>query len=195
MARPREFDPLKTLDAAVEVFWRHGYEGASLSRLTDAMGIGKASLYAAYESKENLFIQSLARYHARIVGPWLEPLFAQEIAGLTAIEQVLERLIDRLTDSKTPPGDLLAIASVECAQGSRPLLRKVGDVMADLETGFYQALRRAQIEGTLDVRKDPRQIARALTSTAIGMSVMSRCGSEMRTLDEILQWTMQSLRG
>lgn len=195
MARPREFDPLKVLDQAMRVFWEKGYEGASLSLLTDAMGLGKASLYSAFESKENLFIQSLGRYHTRIIGPWLEPLFEPDTnQGLDTIEHVLDALIDRLTSQDTPAGCLVAIASVECVQGKRPLLRKVGDILADFETGFYQGLRKAQIDGVLDVRKDPRQIARALTSTAQGMAVMSRAGSEMRALNDISRWTMDSLR-
>ncbi len=195
MARPREFDPLKVLDAAVEVFWQRGYEGASMSQLTAAMGLGTASRYAAFESKENLFVQALGRYHTRVIGPWLEPLFEPDNKGLKTIEEVLDALVDRLVDQDTPPGCMVAVASIECAHGKRPLLRKIGDIMADFETGFYQGLRKAQIDGELDVRKDPRQIARAITSTTQGMAVMARAGSEMRALDEVCRWTMTSLRG
>ena len=195
MARPREFDPLKVLDQAMLVFWQRGYEGASLSLLTEAMGIGKASLYAAFESKDNLFLQALGRYHTRVIGPWLEPLFSPDTnQGLDTIEDVLDKLVDRLTSPDSPPGCLVAIASIECAQGQRPLLRKIGDILADFETAFYQGLRQAQIHGALDVQKDPRQIARALTSTTQGMAVLSRAGSEMRSLDDICRWTMSTLR-
>ena len=60
--RPREFDAEKALDAALEVFWRKGYEGASLPDLTEAMGINRPSLYAAFGNKEALFRKVIARY-------------------------------------------------------------------------------------------------------------------------------------
>ena len=60
--RPREFDVEKALDRALEVFWRKGYEGASLPDLTRAMGINRPSLYAAFGSKEGLFRRALDRY-------------------------------------------------------------------------------------------------------------------------------------
>ena len=60
--RPREFDTDDALGAALRVFWQKGYEGASLSDLTDAMGITRPSLYAAFGNKENLFRQALDLY-------------------------------------------------------------------------------------------------------------------------------------
>src|SRR5262245_46430670 len=60
--RPREFDPEKALDAALEVFWSKGYEGASLPDLTEAMGINRPSLYAAFGNKEELFRTVISRY-------------------------------------------------------------------------------------------------------------------------------------
>ena len=62
MGRPREFDVDKALDLALQVFWRKGYEGASMADLTEAMGITKPSLYAAFGNKEELFRKALDRY-------------------------------------------------------------------------------------------------------------------------------------
>src|SRR5437867_6950274 len=60
--RPREFDAEKALDRALKVFWRKGYEGASLPDLTRAMRINRPSLYAAFGNKEALFRKVIERY-------------------------------------------------------------------------------------------------------------------------------------
>ena len=62
--RPRAFDMDKALDAALDLFWRKGYEGTSIADLTKAMGINPPSLYAAFGGKETLFHQALDRYEA-----------------------------------------------------------------------------------------------------------------------------------
>src|SRR5215475_3677477 len=62
--RPREFDADEALDKALHVFWRQGYEGTSLTDLTEAMGISRPSLYAAFGNKEDLFRRALDRYAA-----------------------------------------------------------------------------------------------------------------------------------
>ncbi len=60
--RPREFDIEEALEAALKVFWRKGFDGASLSDLTDAMGITRPSLYCAFGNKESLFRKALDLY-------------------------------------------------------------------------------------------------------------------------------------
>ena len=67
MGRPREFDVERALDRALDVFWRNGYEGASIADLTAAMGINPPSLYAAFGNKEGLFLAALEATY--IVGP------------------------------------------------------------------------------------------------------------------------------
>src|SRR5712672_3301566 len=62
LGRPRAFDADRALDRALAVFWRNGYEGASLPALTKAMGINRPSLYAAFGNKEALFRKALQRY-------------------------------------------------------------------------------------------------------------------------------------
>ena len=60
--RPTNFDHEVALEKALQVFWSRGYEGASMSELTAALGINKPSIYAAFGNKEDLFRKALAKY-------------------------------------------------------------------------------------------------------------------------------------
>ena len=62
LGRPRGFDVDEALERAMVVFWAQGYEGASLADLTNAMGINRTSMYAAFGNKEELFRAALRRY-------------------------------------------------------------------------------------------------------------------------------------
>src|ERR1700740_2742972 len=62
MARPRKFDEATALDAAIECFWRRGYEATSLRDLTVSMGLTAPSLYNAFGDEEELFALALERY-------------------------------------------------------------------------------------------------------------------------------------
>src|SRR5437762_10822949 len=103
--RPREFDTEQALDAALEVFWRKGYEGASLPDLTEAMGINRPSLYAAFGNKEELFRTVVTRYvegPAAFVREALEEPTARGVA-----ERLLSAAVDLVTDPRNPRGCLL----------------------------------------------------------------------------------------
>ena len=87
MGRHREFDPDEALDTALQVFRRKGYEGTSISDLTDAMGITRPSLYAAFGNKEDLFRKTLDLYERQHL------CFAHEALKTSTAREVVERLL------------------------------------------------------------------------------------------------------
>src|SRR5258705_12220014 len=97
MGRPREFDVDKALDLALQVFWRKGYEGASMADLTQTMGITKPSLYSAFGNKEELFRKALDRY---VDGPGG---YVQIRLGKATARGVVEHLFYNAADAVTPP--------------------------------------------------------------------------------------------
>src|SRR5277367_1279955 len=116
MGRPRGFDTDKALEEAMEVFWRHGYEGATIAELTAAMGINPPSLYAAFGSKEGLLKAALDRYAAK------RAEFMRDVLSAPTAREVVERLLLRIADLQTdpdnPPGCLLVAGGLACGVGA-----------------------------------------------------------------------------
>src|ERR1700692_2905896 len=112
--RPRCFDLDKALDAAMQVFWRNGYEGASLSALTQAMGINRPSLYAAFGNKEALFRKALDRY----VEEWGNYVVRalSEPTARRAVERLLRGTAKSLTERCHPTGCLMVQAALSCGE-------------------------------------------------------------------------------
>ena len=118
MGRPREFDPDQVLDRALRVFWRSGYEGASMADLTEAMGITRPSLYAAFGNKEELFRKALDRY---VDGPggYVQTALAKPTAR-EVVEHLLYQAADAVTDPDNPPGCLAVQGALCCGHADLP---------------------------------------------------------------------------
>src|ERR1700742_1531975 len=104
LGRPRSFHREHALEAAMRVFWKRGFEGASLTELTEAMGINRPSLYAAFGDKAALFHEAVTRYG---VGPgrYVRRALGQPTARLVA-ETLLRGAVANATDAANPGGCL-----------------------------------------------------------------------------------------
>src|SRR5207253_2318901 len=170
--RPRSFDLDKALDAALQVFWRKGYEGASLSDLTGAMGINRPSLYAAFGGKEALFRQAVDRY---VEGPGAHVRQAlEEPTARAAVERVLRRTVDLLTDPGTPPGCLLVQGALTCGEADEPIRRELASRRATGGAALRTRFERAIAEGDLPAGADPADLARFVATVIWGLAVQAR---------------------
>ncbi|MFJ5488411.1 TetR/AcrR family transcriptional regulator, partial [Hansschlegelia beijingensis] len=145
MGRPKEFDVDEALCAALQVFWRHGYEGASLTELTEAMGITRPSLYATYGNKEELFRKVLDRYeqnHMCFVAHALA-----EPSVRSTIEKLLKGYADVLTDPMHPPGCLGVNSAVCGGEGSDAIRQELIARRSLSEETLRERLERAAAEG------------------------------------------------
>src|SRR5688500_4799575 len=117
--RPRAFDADRALGRALKVFWRKGYEGASLPDLTKAMGINRPSLYAAFGNKEALFRKVLDRYAEGPAGYARAALDAPTARGV--VERLLFGAVEMQSDRRNPRGCLLVQGALSCGDQAAPV--------------------------------------------------------------------------
>ena len=189
--RPRAFDEETVLDRAAEVFWRRGYEGASLSALTGAMGINRPSLYATFGSKEQLFKRAFARYHDRQVAVARAAL--DQPTAYASIEAFLRSSADGLTAEDHPPGCLSIQAGLACAPDNAPISEALAAGRAATEAALQQRLSRAAAEGDLPDGVDPRALARFVMVLSEGHAVHAAAGAGRADLHASVDIAMRAL--
>src|SRR5438552_1765659 len=157
VGRPRAFDVDQALDQALKVFWRKGYEGASLPDLTRAMGINRPSLYAAFGNKEALFRKVLDRY---VEGP---AAYVREALNEPTARAVAERLlhgaIDLLADPRNPRGCLMVQGALACGEAAESVRRELASRRMAGEAAVRRRFERARAEGDLPADADPADLA------------------------------------
>jgi TetR/AcrR family transcriptional regulator, copper-responsive repressor len=172
--RPREFDKDSVLDRAMLVFWRNGYEGTSLSDLTAAMNINRPSLYSAFGDKEQLFFQVLERYLETYGTKGVRQLATHANVEM-AIAAFFDCVVEQLTDSRLPPGCLIANSTLECG-GNRfeAISRRLSQCHAETEAALYRRLRLAQTQAQISKAEDVQALAQFFTATMLGMGAIAR---------------------
>jgi TetR/AcrR family transcriptional repressor of nem operon len=185
MARPREFDTDTVLEAAMTTFWRKGYESASVTDLVDATGIGRASLYNAFDDKHGLFEACIGRYAEEHAPLWRSQLADGE-RGLDDIREFLSVVRGAVANSSEdgPRGCLIMNTSVERGTTDAFVQKVAADYRADLGDAFRAALGRAVELGEIDGPIDGR--AEVLLLTAMGLFTALRAGADVAELDRLI---------
>jgi len=176
--RPRGFDADLALDAAVDVFWRRGFEGASLSELTAAMGINRPSLYAAFGDKDQLFQSALDRYVQRNMG-YVTDALAQATA-----RDVAAAFLEGNAIAVTKPGRPAGCLSVQAAvatEGSTQLA-SLTENRARIQALFADRFRRAIDEGDLPRDEHPEELAAFLITVSSGFAIRAADGTPRESL-------------
>jgi AcrR family transcriptional regulator len=189
--RPREFSIEDALDKALHVFWRRGYEGTSLADLTEAMGINRPSLYAAFGNKEELFRRALDRYIEK--GPGVGHKRAlEEPTAYGVVSRMLHHCAESLTDPKHPPGCLAVQGALTCGEASETIKNELCARRAAGELALRDRLKRAKADGDLPRTSDPEALARYISTIAHGMSVQSAGGATREELLSVVDLVLKS---
>ncbi len=193
MGRPRDFDVDQALDRALAVFWRKGYEGASLSDLTRAMRINRPSLYAAFGNKEALFRRVLDRY-AEGPAAYFREALAEPTAG-AVVERLWRTAVDRLADPRSPRGCLMVQSALACGDEAEPVRREVAARRAAVVVALRERFARAVAEGDLPACAEPAALARYVAAVNHGMAIQAADGASREEMEQVVEMALRTWHG
>lgn len=184
--RPRAFDREAALAKATRLFWAKGYSATSISDLTEAMGIGSPSLYAAFGSKEALYAEALGNYRDTNEAVVWKRFFAAETARAAADAY----LHDTATGlSQVSDGCMVTLSAVG-AEGNAELGCLVSTARKTsferVEARFRQGIADGEIPASVDIHA----LARFVQTVQSGMSILARDGATREELNAVADLAM-----
>ncbi|MEU0230730.1 MULTISPECIES: TetR family transcriptional regulator [unclassified Streptomyces] len=178
MARTKEFDPDAALRAALELFWARGYEATTMAELVEYLGVGRASIYATFGSKHELYLKALDRY-AETQDPRIVEELSAPGPALPGVRALVRRFAAEATaDEGRLNGCFVTNSAAELGPHDAAVARRVELSWEQLETLLHAALVRARAGGELPADRDPRALARMLLVLMQGMRVVGKASSD-----------------
>jgi AcrR family transcriptional regulator len=187
--RPRAFDREQALNLALDLFWRHGFEGTSTAQLTAAMGIAPPSLYAAFGSKEALFREALAAYGERY-GGFLSEAMAAPGPTRAAVKQMLQRAARQFSDVEHPLGCMVASGELQLSPANAALVVEVSGQRQVAQQAIRSRLEAARKAGELPADTDTATLSAFFAMTIQGMAVQARDGAKPALLKRLAELAM-----
>ena len=182
--RPREFCVDRALASALSVFWSKGYEGASMADLTEAMGITKPSLYAAFGNKEQLFRRALDLYESEklaYIGAALAAPTSREV-----VERLMRGAVTNMTSSCGPRGCLGVINSVACGAEAESIREEVVARADSSRRAMVDRLAQAQAQGDLPAKVNIEGLTSFVICVLQGMAVQAGNGASPEELGRLV---------
>lgn len=172
MARPREFDEMAVLEAAMNCFWAQGFEQTSVRDLAKETGISGASLYNAFGDKRSLYRQAFVHYLARTVRDRIVRL--EKLPPASAIRTFFDEIIKRSVDDEERRGCMLVNAALELAPYDPEFQKLVAEEMVFIEAFFRRRVEAGQKDGSIGDARPADELAKLLLSVLLGIRVLAR---------------------
>ncbi|MBD3918372.1 TetR/AcrR family transcriptional regulator [Paenibacillus sp. PR3] len=193
MARQREFDREKALDAAMHLFWEKGFEAASLSDLTSRMGIQRPSIYSTFGDKKGLFEAALRKYtsaHAAYVRANLQNNSSVKEAFRAFFENIVAKEY-----GKSPNWGCFCINSmVELSPHDEKFEILTREHQMYLSVIFQETIERGLRSGELESGINAKRLAQTLVVSLIGLTVFMKSRPERLFVDNSVKEILTLLR-
>ena len=191
MARPASFDREAVIERAMKAFWEHGYAATSITQLVDATHLQPGSLYAAFDSKQGLFLAVLDHYAAQTLTRLDKRLdgAADPLQGIAAFFADLSA--DR-SDARRR-GCLLVNSALEIARADADIHDRVTAHLTRIEMRLRAALEQAQRDGLLPAERSPSVLAKFLMTTVWGLRVLGSTGADARSMKQVVAQALSVL--
>ena len=184
MARAKEFDEDRAIDAAVDCFWLRGYEATSVRDLAQSMGIGGTSLYNAFGDKRALFALSLERYANRSMRERVRRLEASR-QPREAIHAFFAEIIDRSLADRDRKGCLLVNSALDVAPHDKEIGKAVAGYFDEIGAFFRRNIEAARKAGQVPKKIDAEDVSAHLLGVLVGIRVLARTGAKRKVLEAV----------
>ncbi|MCW8906490.1 MAG: TetR/AcrR family transcriptional regulator [Sedimenticola sp.] len=194
MARPAEFDRRSVLEESMRLFWQHGYANTSIQRLGKQLAMHPGSLYGAFKSKRQLFLEALECYFERS-SEQMRVLLQNDTGPLQGIRLFFQHLVDQICSDRSARGCLMINTATELASGQQDeaIRERLQAMFESHELQFRQALQAARESGELAPDKDPDVLARYLLVGIRGLRLYGQLRPGRRELESVVQQLLAPL--
>jgi TetR/AcrR family transcriptional repressor of nem operon len=192
MPRPKEFNPDDAIEKAMQVFWHKGYEATSMEDLLAAMNLNRGSLYDTFGDKRQLFLKVMDRYCHGFVGEKFS-LLDQPGPALPSLRLFIHGMIEGGLADPQRRGCLIANTVMELSPHEEEIAGTLRQALKMAEDTFFRVLDRAKQQGELKNDKDPRALARFLTTMLQGTIVMIKAGTSADVVNQTAETTLSIL--
>jgi len=191
MARQKEFNQDEVLQKAMEVFWRRGYEGASIQDLVQHMGINRQSMYDTFGDKHALFLQALDRYR-EIQSRRVFEILDRPGSVKRNVRLLFEEAVDRALSEEGRRGCFVGNATSELAGRCKETAIRTCKSMASAEKTFQRALIRGTEQGEFRIH-DTRAVARFFYCVLQGLVLTAKASRDRKLLNDVVKVTLSVL--
>lgn len=192
MARPQAFNQQQVLTNAMQLFWRQGYANTSIKELTLATQLQPGSLYGAFQSKRNLFIQALDYYFSELQ-KGVTTLLHTQAPPLERIRGFFDYLLKESQQDSEMKGCLLVNTLLEIPADDVEINQRVADMLQKVEKEFCHVLQQAKDNGELSANKKPKILAQLLMTGIFGLRVYNRIKTNPAAMRNIVNSLLSTL--
>jgi TetR/AcrR family transcriptional repressor of nem operon len=192
MARTKDFDENVVLTKAIQIFWHKGYNATSMQDLVDALGISRSSLYDTYIDKHTLFLKALESYQ-RAGNAKINEIVDQSISSKETVIKLMELATNELTGDKQQKGCFMVNAEVEVAPHDQEVSKLVCQNEQQMETAFYQVIKKGQESGEIKNNQDAMVLAKFIFNAVKGMQVTAKSSPDATSFGNIIKLTVAVL--